>query len=132
MLEYLQITVPMENKLPVVVRGDSELIIQFMLGMSKPGKRALVELVTKAKKLVKDMKHKVVFQHVPRAENAWADWLSQVAMKLRVGGQLTMSVLQSARVQRLGEVPRKEDLDLIHYASRGDKPTKSITCGSCQ
>lgn len=43
---YVSIHMQWGNTLPVIVRGDSNLIIDFMLGISKPGKRALVELVT--------------------------------------------------------------------------------------
>lgn len=51
-----------EDKLPVVVRGDSTLIIDFMLGVSKPGKRALVELITLAKRKLRfDVHRKVYF-----------------------------------------------------------------------
>lgn len=67
----------------LVVRGDSSLVLGFMLGKNRPGKRELVILVKQTKETCFGWGRKVVYQWVPRGDNAWADWLANVAYQLQ-------------------------------------------------
>lgn len=67
----------------LVVRGDSNLVIAFMTKAATPGKRELVVAVREAREETMGWGRRVVYQWVPREENTWADWLSNVAYKLQ-------------------------------------------------
>lgn len=85
----------------LVVRGDSGLVLGFMLGKNRPGKRELVILVKQTKEACLGWGRKVVYQWVPRADNAWADWLANVANNLQA--DVTLQGLQHLQVT--GKLP---------------------------
>lgn len=67
----------------LIVRGDSNLIIAFMTKAATPGKRELVVAVKEAREVTMGWGRRLVYQWVPREDNTWADWLSNVAAKLQ-------------------------------------------------
>ncbi len=57
------------------------LIIRFMQGSYKPGKQELYNMIQEAKEITKSMRGcKFQFQHIPRKENARADFLGRYAL----------------------------------------------------
>ena len=75
----------------LLVRGDSNLVIAFMNKAAKPGKRELVVSVKEARETTMGWGRRVRYQWVPREENKWADWLSNVAFKQ--SGDITLAEL---------------------------------------
>jgi len=63
---------------PLIVMGDSQLVIRQMRGEYAVRARRLTKLYERAKELVKNFE-RVIFQWVPREENAEADRLCRVA-----------------------------------------------------
>ena len=64
----------------MVVLGDSHLVISFMRGLFKPKLRELVTLVRRCKEVARKLPYRVIYAHIPREENQWADFLSKVAL----------------------------------------------------
>lgn len=62
----------------MVVLGDSKLIIDFCNRKCRPSRKFLPQ-VTQARGIAKALPTKVEFRHVYRANNALADWLTNVA-----------------------------------------------------
>jgi ribonuclease HI len=61
----------------VLIRGDSDLVIKFMNKVYKPHKKVLAVTIQQTREKLKTLKGiKIRFEHVPRANNAWADFLS--------------------------------------------------------
>jgi hypothetical protein len=56
------------------VFGDSQLIINFMVGVfKKPRKNTLYTAVERTKELARQWPHPVAFRHIPRDLNTVAD-----------------------------------------------------------
>ena len=67
---------------PLLLRGDSQIMINFLTRRYKPGKRELVVAVDKHHKWGLEWAHGggvIKYQHVPRVLSSWADWLAIVA-----------------------------------------------------
>lgn len=68
------------------IHGDSKLVIRQMLGQWEVKAPHLLPLRERGRELVRALRSKsiiVVLDHVPREENAAADYLSNVAVKQR-------------------------------------------------
>lgn len=63
----------------VLVRSDSELVINQMLGMAEVKDGLYVEKWYESRQLMKDVKAKLQFEWIPRKENSEADRLSRLA-----------------------------------------------------
>ena len=72
-----------ETGSPLLIRGDSRLIIQFLTRQANPGRREFVEGIKWVKETIKEKGYKVKYQWVPREENKWADWLGNSARKIK-------------------------------------------------
>jgi ribonuclease HI len=64
----------------IIVRGDSNLVIQQMLGNWKIKSENLIELFTKCN-VIKNKFNKINFEWIPRNENSEADYLANLALK---------------------------------------------------
>ena len=67
---------------PLLLRGDSQIMIDFLTRCYKTDKRELVVAVDKHHKWGREWARVggvIKYQHVPRALNSWADWLARVA-----------------------------------------------------
>ena len=62
----------------IVIYGDSELAINFMIWTARPRKQTLAAIVKKIQVERKNLRSRVVFSHVPLSSNSIADWLSRV------------------------------------------------------
>ena len=62
-----------------ILVGDSELLIKFLLGRAKPGKMQFVKVVAFVKAVARGLKRLHGYRHVPREQNAIADWLAELA-----------------------------------------------------
>jgi len=68
----------------IVIKGDSQLVVQQMSGTWSVNSPNIYPLYKKAKELLKELRRKnnsVSFQWIPREENKEADMLSWVAYK---------------------------------------------------
>jgi ribonuclease HI len=71
-LKFLNIT-------KVIVKGDSMLVINHMIGKYKVNAPHLLPLYNEAKELIKDID--VTFMYIPREKNKEADYLSNQGVK---------------------------------------------------
>lgn len=67
------------NKLPIVMRGDSQLVIKQLSGEWKIGKGAYITIAEKSKELLKHFTQ-IEFAWLPRSFNDIADKLSRKAI----------------------------------------------------
>jgi ribonuclease HI len=70
----------------VEVRADSQLMIRQLTGQYRVKNRRLIPLVLRVKKLAAEFE-RVVYHHVPRAENSRADKLANQAIDEAVKGK---------------------------------------------
>ena len=61
------------------VRGDSCLMIDFLVGHARPRKPALWKVVKEVKATVRNISVPVIWTHVKHEENAVSDWLGRLA-----------------------------------------------------
>ncbi len=52
---------------PVVIHGDSKLVVDFLVGAASPNKRTLMNAMRKARKCVENLPAGVLVVHIPRA-----------------------------------------------------------------
>mgnify|MGYP003454571608 FL=1 len=67
----------------IVIFGDSELTINFMIRSARASKPQLATLVRKIQQERKNVRCRIIYSHVPRAQNAVADWLARVGLALK-------------------------------------------------
>ncbi len=63
----------------IVVRGDSKLIIDFCNRAARPGQQHQYLPMGEVKDIARQLPGRVLYRHIPREENNWADWLGRVA-----------------------------------------------------
>lgn len=73
----------MPGQVGLVVRGDSKLVVDFCLRHARPGKAVLFRALRRIQAIIGRYRRWIVFEHVPRAENAIADWLANIARTIR-------------------------------------------------
>ena len=66
-----------------ILVGDSELLIKFLLGWSRPGKTHFIKVVSFIKAVAQGLKRLHGYWHIPRECNYIADWLAQLAYLTR-------------------------------------------------
>ncbi len=62
---------------PVVIHGDSKLIVDFIVGTASPNKRSLLSAMRTVRKGLERLPISVEVVHVPRSRNALCDWLAK-------------------------------------------------------
>ena len=75
----------------IQVFGDSQLCINFLLGIYRPRGAYLYRKVEVIKDVIKSMVSQVYFQHISRNSNQVADWLASQARALQ--GDIILSEL---------------------------------------
>ncbi len=73
----------------MVVRGDSKLIIDFCNKAARPGQQHLYLAMHTVRELAKQLGARVLYRHVPRDDNTWADWLGRLAALSRANQDWT-------------------------------------------
>lgn len=71
---------------PVVVLGDSQLVVDFCNRRARPSVGDLYEAMQRVHALRKVLPCRVFFRHVPRERNQLADWLTNVARAHKASG----------------------------------------------
>lgn len=74
---------------PIVIFGDSQLVINFCNRRARPSVGDLYEAMQRVHGLRKDLQTRVFFRHVPRENNKLADWLTNVARGHKASGVCT-------------------------------------------
>lgn len=74
----------------VLVQGDSELVIGFLTGAAKPGKPSFFLAIKSLRAQLRRLPYPIIFQHIPRAENTLADWLTNVPRAVQCDVNVSM------------------------------------------
>jgi hypothetical protein len=67
-----------EVGVPIIIRGDSKLILDFCNRLARPGQQHLYLAMAEIHDKRRQLRGKVIFRHVGRELNTWADWLGRV------------------------------------------------------
>ena len=87
LIDGLVESLPRLEGMPLVVIGDSKLVIDFCNGAARPQQTDLFLGLKEVRKLTRGLS--VHYRHVPRSANKLADWLTNVARVARSSVEMT-------------------------------------------